>query len=139
MDYLHVQGDNPWYIYHIYSRRSLTQFHQTGPDKKEDIISLFINHALKIYMSLSEGAKYLRQIWQMTLQCRSTLIIKTFLQNLSQFSENLLFTYFVSSVDKLCKQFGPRSGPNVIKLFPCSTQLSSKFILRINVKMPTIN
>ena len=30
-------------------------------------------------------------------------------------------------------------GPEVIKkLFPCSTQLSMKFILLINVKMPTI-
>ena len=29
-------------------------------------------------------------------------------------------------------------GPEVIKLFPCSTQLSAKFILLINVKMPTI-
>ena len=33
---------------------------------------------------------------------------------------------------------GRRSGPEVIKLFPCSTQLSMKFILLINVKMPTI-
>ena len=31
-----------------------------------------------------------------------------------------------------------RPGPEVIKLFPCSTQLSTKFILLINVKMPTI-
>ena len=31
-----------------------------------------------------------------------------------------------------------RSGPEGIKLFPCSTQLSTKFILLINVKMPTI-
>ena len=31
-----------------------------------------------------------------------------------------------------------RPGPEVIKLIPCSTQLSSKFILLINVKMPTI-
>ena len=31
-----------------------------------------------------------------------------------------------------------RPGPEVIKLFPCSTQLSMKFILLINVKMPTI-
>ena len=31
-----------------------------------------------------------------------------------------------------------RSGPEVIKLFPCSTQLSMKFFLLINVKMPTI-
>ena len=29
-------------------------------------------------------------------------------------------------------------GPEFIKLFPCSTQLSTKFILLINVKMPTI-
>ena len=29
-------------------------------------------------------------------------------------------------------------SPEVIKLFPCSTQLSTKFILLINVKMPTI-
>ena len=29
-------------------------------------------------------------------------------------------------------------GPEVIKLFSCSTQLSRKFFLLINVKMPTI-
>ena len=29
-------------------------------------------------------------------------------------------------------------GPEVIKLFSCSTQLSMKFFLLINVKMPTI-
>ena len=29
-------------------------------------------------------------------------------------------------------------GPEVIKHFPYSTQLSTKFILLINVKMPTI-
>ena len=28
-------------------------------------------------------------------------------------------------------------GPEVIKLFPCSTQLSMKFFLLKNVKMPT--
>ena len=31
-----------------------------------------------------------------------------------------------------------RACPKVIKFFPCSTQLSTKFILLINVKMPTI-
>ena len=31
-----------------------------------------------------------------------------------------------------------KSDPEVIKLFPCSTQLSMKFFLLINVKMPTI-
>ena len=30
------------------------------------------------------------------------------------------------------------SGPEVIKLFLCSTQVSTKLILLINVKMPTI-
>ena len=30
------------------------------------------------------------------------------------------------------------TGPEFIKLFSCSTQLSLKFILLINVKMPTI-
>ena len=29
-------------------------------------------------------------------------------------------------------------GPEVIKLFSCSTQLSMKFFLLVNVKMPTI-
>ena len=31
-----------------------------------------------------------------------------------------------------------QTGPEVIKLFPCSTQLSMKIFLLINVKMPTI-
>ena len=31
-----------------------------------------------------------------------------------------------------------KPGPEVIKLFSCSTQLSMKFFLLINVKMPTI-
>ena len=31
-----------------------------------------------------------------------------------------------------------RTGPGVIKLFSYSTQLSTKFILLMNVKMPTI-
>ena len=31
-----------------------------------------------------------------------------------------------------------RPGPEVIQLFSCSTQLSMKFFLLINVKMPTI-
>ena len=34
------------------------------------------------------------------------------------------------------RSIGP--GPEVLKLFPCSTQLSMKFILLMNVKMPTI-
>ena len=37
-----------------------------------------------------------------------------------------------------CKQYETRSGLKVIKLGPCSTQLSKKLILLINVKMSTI-
>ena len=33
---------------------------------------------------------------------------------------------------------GIENGPEVIKLFSYSTQLSTKFILLINVKMPTV-
>ena len=36
------------------------------------------------------------------------------------------------------KSVKKKSGPEVIKLFPCSTQLSTKFIQLINVKRPTI-
>ena len=42
---------------------------------------------------------------------------------------------------RLSNSFDPDSvgpGPKVIKLFSCSTQLSTKFILLINVKMLTI-
>ena len=31
-----------------------------------------------------------------------------------------------------------KSGPEVIKHFPCSTQLSTKFILLTNVKIPKL-
>ena len=45
----------------------------------------------------------------------------------------------LSTVNNKCNFIlTPNSGPEVIKLFPCSTQLSTKFILLINVKMPTI-
>ena len=47
----------------------------------------------------------------------------------------------VLSIDNLYKQFVLRSKLpclEVIKPFPCSTQLNMKFILLINVKMPTI-
>ena len=36
------------------------------------------------------------------------------------------------------KKYNGLSGPEVIKLFSCSTQLSMKFFPLINVKMPTI-
>ena len=37
----------------------------------------------------------------------------------------------------LCDSYATKSGQKVIKLLSCSTQLSTKFILLINVKMPT--
>ena len=43
-----------------------------------------------------------------------------------------LLMYFRSL---FCKQYGPRSGPEVIKLFSCSTQLRMKFQLLIKTKM----
>ena len=33
---------------------------------------------------------------------------------------------------------GDKTGPEVVKLFSCSTQLSLKIFLLINVKMPTV-
>ena len=36
------------------------------------------------------------------------------------------------------KSLTAQSGPKVIKLFSCSTQLSMKFSLAINMKMPTV-
>ena len=37
----------------------------------------------------------------------------------------------------LCYSHATKSSPGVIKLFSCPTQLSMKFIMLINVKMPT--
>ena len=45
------------------------------------------------------------------------------------FFHEFLFFNFANSMDP---------GPEVIKLIPCSTQLSTKFILPIKVKMLTI-
>ena len=46
---------------------------------------------------------------------------------------NLLFTEFTKTVLRLKE----KSGSEVIKLFSCSTQLSMKISLLINMKMPT--
>ena len=39
---------------------------------------------------------------------------------------------------KYCSCLSKKPGPEVIKLFPCSTQISMIFLLLINVKMPSI-
>ena len=46
------------------------------------------------------------------------------------------FSFFFLSVI-IEKTSAPLSGPEFIKLFSCSTQLSMKFFLLINVKLPT--
>ena len=52
----------------------------------------------------------------------------------------ILIHFFVNltSVSTVRHTVKFKSGPEVIKLFSCSTQLSIKFFLLINVKMPTI-
>ena len=49
-----------------------------------------------------------------------------------------LWVYYSVHNDSLAAICWVRAGPEVIKLFSCSTQLSMKFSLLINVKMPTI-
>ena len=45
--------------------------------------------------------------------------------------------HYIHSVYGCRGRLRPKFWPEVIKLFPCSTQLSMEFILLINVKMPT--
>ena len=55
--------------------------------------------------------------------------------------ENKICLYFSISVGSVLRMYFEKwcmTGPEVIILFSCSTQLSAKFILLINVKMPTI-
>ena len=51
---------------------------------------------------------------------------------------SLTLTYPVYKTVKIQISWLLRSGPKVIKLFSYTTQLSTKFILLLNVKMPTI-
>ena len=61
------------------------------------------------------------------IQCAvwTCVIMNDFLE----FFDNIYMYTYMSQRD--------RPGPEVIKLFSCSTQLSMKFFLLINVKMPT--
>ena len=54
------------------------------------------------------------------------------------FSEVVITLVFKQRYLYTAQSFIRIPGPEVIKLFSCSTQLSLKFILLINVKMPTI-
>ena len=56
------------------------------------------------------------------------------------FSVPTMCNVFIEDLEprKSCKEDGNSPGTEVIKLFSYSTQLSTKIILLINVKMPTI-
>ena len=66
---------------------------------------------------------------QMTVSLQVVFVVSCFM--------SLTFSEFVE-YNQSIKQYEFRSGPYFLKLFSCSTQLSTKFILLINVKMPTI-
>ena len=51
-----------------------------------------------------------------------------------------VWSLFCDAVLSVLSSFSAeRAGPDVIKLLSCSTQRSTKFILLMNVKMPTID
>ena len=56
--------------------------------------------------------------------------------------DNIIYFFFIFDNFYFYKHFkivrSSRSDLEVTKLIPCSTQLNTKFILLINVKMPTI-
>ena len=60
-----------------------------------------------------------------------------FLFLFSYVSQSIRINSFLASGD-FCHLLITFGSPEVIKLFPCSTLLGKKFILLINVKMPTI-
>ena len=68
--------------------------------------------------------------------CMQAAMALTRLRRCTDLSEPSLLVCATST--KISYEAVPYSGPEVIKLFPSSTQLSKKFILLINVKMPTI-
>ena len=49
-----------------------------------------------------------------------------------------VFEFLFNDISTPVCHFISSPGPKVIKLFSCSTQLSMKFSLLINMKMPTI-
>ena len=51
---------------------------------------------------------------------------------------NTIKEWTVMEFASLTREAGDKTSPEVIKKISCSTQLSMKFFLLINVKMPTI-
>ena len=74
------------------------------------------------------------------VRCNKNQIHKSILKEYSEicnlFERFSVVTYFMTKC--ICNISMQYPGPEVIKLFSSSTQLSTKFILLINVKMPTI-
>ena len=69
-----------------------------------------------------------------------TLLAQIIFDKISAFA-SLKFQTLVFGIGWMCPRWGrgtEGTGPEVIKPFLCSTQLSMKFFLLINVKMPTI-
>ena len=83
-------------------------------------IFLFLKNGLILTNSADSDAMSLYAAFHLGLQC------------LPQY----LYTGIQSEKGLIAHAADP--GPEFIKLFPCSTQLSTKLILLINVKMPTI-
>ena len=63
--------------------------------------------------------------------------VESFTSSVKYHSERHIIKYSVTKQSK-GSNGDPKPGPEVIKLFSCLTQLSLKFPLLINMKMPTI-
>ena len=93
----------------------------TGPEQSLVLLSLVVHPKLKCWLKKPTHG-YIIKAKEVYIQ----LSFKRYKGKLS--------VAFLKSYSILFK----RLGPEVIKLFSCSTQLSTKFILVIYVKMPTI-
>ena len=82
-------------------------------------------------MAVSVLCLYLVLQWCLSTVCDCGFFITT--QHYSLIKKQLFKCNKHPRITKI-----PSSGLKVIKLFSCSTQLSTEYILLINVKMPTI-
>ena len=100
-------------------------------------------------LSLNAGQKYCRMLQGehsaiLLTFIKLTFVIKIFVLSIFEWPFYTGFTVYNNFEDKIVNIFNLfesarfYTGPKVIKLFSCSTQLSMKFILLINVKIPTI-
>ena len=96
------------------------------------ITSPIYKKIINIYRILITDSMLLKQNKQMHIKSQSY-------QNIHKKSSFFCIeTKIITSVHHDEGFLARRPGHEVIKLFPCSTQLSMKSILLINVKMPTI-